>query len=44
MGQEGRSRRVGGERKDGGGDGSEGEGMGKVKLVLTASNIRYQAQ
>jgi len=28
-GQEGRSRRVGGEREEGGGDGNEGEGVGE---------------
>jgi len=39
-GQEGRSRRVGGERKDG----VETEVRGRVKFVLTASNLRYQAQ
>jgi len=44
VGQEGRSRSVGGERKEGGSNRNEGEGVGKVMLVFTASNIRYQAQ
>jgi len=41
-GQEGRSRRVGGEREEGGGDGMRGRVWGEVMFVFTASNIRWQ--
>ena len=44
MGQEGRSRRVGEGRGERGGDRNEGEGVGKVMFVFTASNNRWQAQ
>ena len=33
-----------GEREEGGGDGNEGESVGKVMFVFTASNNRWQAQ